>query len=368
MNIVSLIQPSELGSNFRLESGVWHVNFPTTATPPPPISNDPRNIIKNTADGMFVDARDRLSYALVQDNEDQKIRLYSHPQGTSFDIATATLASEIDMLAMNGQFDDIAIDDGVITFTDAQSGLTLTLNTNELQRVGNLVGSDSVSITESAGVMTVSAKINPQEDNLLEVTPGGLQVSKDRIDTIFGDKLADANVHVQLMAPKEEDVISHVIGDQIIDIPKVMLVNTDGAAIALVNNPNALRQSRYHAYPHEVSIKNYRFVDGAPDEGTNAFFSLKVNGQSYFASKPDLMNEDLSIVDGASLYIRRLDGGVVFGCRWLSNEAGREPLHIVMSPSEVQKTFSTKFNDVYRGAKVLANGDLEFILVPPEPA
>ena len=111
MNIISLIQPNELGPDFYLDQGVWKVNFPTTATPPPPISNDARNIIQNVGDGMYVDQRDRLAYAMVQDNQTQKIQLWQFPADEVFDINTATMVSEIDMLAMNGQFDDIAIDD-----------------------------------------------------------------------------------------------------------------------------------------------------------------------------------------------------------------------------------------------------------------
>lgn len=362
MNIVSLIQPSELGSNFRLESGVWHVNFPTTATPPPPISNDARNIIKNTADGMFVDARDRLAYALVQDNTDQKIRLYSHPQGTPFDIATATLASEIDMLAMNGQFDDIAIEDGIITFTDAQTGLTLTLNTNELQRVGNLVGSDSVRISESAGVMTVYAKINPQEDNLLEVTPGGLRVSTDRIDTIFGDKLATADIHVQSMA-RNYDGISHVIGDQITVIPKVALANSAGNVIALVNEPGALEMSNPYEYPTIVRLNNSEVVGDTTTNNTTAHFSMTVNGQLFFASKPDLLSENLSINPNTNFQIYANSEGVI-EIRSDVDMGDFTPIHVVLSPSTEQRRYTTRFLDLYRGAKVLPNGDFEFTLIP----
>ena len=53
MNIISLIQPHEFGPDFYLDQGVWKVNFPTTETPPPPISNDARNIIQNAGDGMY---------------------------------------------------------------------------------------------------------------------------------------------------------------------------------------------------------------------------------------------------------------------------------------------------------------------------
>lgn len=367
MNIISLIQPHELGDDFYLDQGVWKINFPTTATPPPPISNDARNIIKNVADGMFVDQRDRLAYAMVQDNQTQKIQLWQFPADSVFDIATATMVSEIDMLAMNGQFDDIAIDEGVVTFTDVQSGLTLTLNTNELQRVGSIKSSSTIAVTETAGVLKMSVKVDPKESNLFEVTTQGMQVSTDRIDTIFGDKLAAAGIHIQSMA-RNYDGISHVIGDQIIDIPKVQLVNTAGEEIALVNNPyGGARLSSYYSYPDQLDIENFRLIDGLQENNSTAFFSMKVNGQSYFTSKPDLFQEDFSIIPGVDLYLYNFSGGNMrLGVNYIGNV---EPIHVVLSASDAQKVYTRDFfSGPYRGAKVLPNGDLEFVLVPREPS
>ena len=244
MNIISLIQPQELGPDFYLDQGVWHVNFPTTATPPPPISNDARNIIQNVADEMFVDQRDRLAYAMVQDNQTQKIQLWQFPADIEFNINTAIMVSEIDMLGIRGQFDDIAVDRGVVTFTDAQTGLTLTLNTNEFQRVGSIKSTNTVIVTETAGVLKLSAKIDSKANNLLEVTADGLQVSPDKIADIFNAEMATRDVHTQSILPAKEIGLKHVIGDQIINIPKVMLANSAGVALAMVNDPNALEQSR----------------------------------------------------------------------------------------------------------------------------
>lgn len=249
MNIISLIQPSELGPDFYLDQGVWKVKFPTTTTPPPPISNDARNIIQNVGDGMYVDQRNRLAYAMVQDNQTQKIQLWQFPADIAFSTDTATMVSEIDMLAMNGQFDDIAIDEGVVTFTDVQTGSTLTLNTNELQRVGNIKSTDTVTVTETAGVLKFSAKLDPKANNLLEVSAGGLQVAPAKIEQIFNDELAKLDIHTQTIYPNAEIGLEHVIGDQIIDIPKVMLANSAGVALAMVNDPNALEQSRPYQSP-----------------------------------------------------------------------------------------------------------------------
>lgn len=242
MNTVALIQPSELGADFKFEGGKWQVNFPTSATPPPPISNNARNIIKDSA-GMFIDKRDRLAYALIQDNDSQKIRLYSHPQDELFNLESATLASEIDMLAMNGQFDDIAIDEGVITFTDVQTGSTLTLNTNELQRVGSLKASNSVAVAEDVGILKLTAKLDTNPNNLLKVTSGGLEVSPDRIEELFNSKLAAANIHTQEMFKVTDHKVGHVIGDQLLSIPKVRLENTAGVFLGSINDPQTLVRS-----------------------------------------------------------------------------------------------------------------------------
>ena len=254
MNIISLIQPQELGPDFYLDQGVWHVNFPTTATPPPPISNDARNIIQNVADEMFVDQRDRLAYAMVQDKQTQKIQLWQFPADIEFNINTAIMVSEIDMLGIRGQFDDIAVDRGVVTFTDAQTGLTLTLNTNEFQRVGSIKSTNTVIVTETAGVLKLSAKIDSKANNLLEVTADGLQVSPDKIQDIFNAEMATRDVHTQSILPAEEIGLKHVIGDQIINIPKVMLVNSAGGGIALVNDPNSIEQSRFNTNPYTLRI------------------------------------------------------------------------------------------------------------------
>ena len=363
MNIISLIQPHELGPDFYLDQGVWKVNFPTTAAPPPPISNDARNIIQNVGDGMYVDQRDRLAYAMVQDNQTQKIQLWQFPADIAFSTDTATMVSEIDMLAMNGQFDDIAIDEGVVTFTDAQTGLTLTLNTNELQRVGSIKSTNTVNVTETAGVLRLSAKIDPKANNLLEVTAGGLQVSPDKIQDIFNAELAKLDIHTQAILPNEVVGQQHVIGDQIINIPKVALANSAGNVIALVNDPGALEMSNPYKYPTVVRLNNSGVVGEKLMNNTTANFSMTVNGQLFFASKPDLLGEDLSIIPNTNFQIY-VSGDGVMEIRSDVDMGDFTPIHVVLSPSTEQRLFTTQFLDTYRGAKVLPNGDFEFTLIP----
>lgn len=359
MNIISLIQPSELGPDFYLDQGVWKVNFPTTTTPPPPISNDARNIIQNVGDGMYVDQRNRLAYAMVQDNQTQKIQLWQFPADEVFNTDTATMVSEIDMLAMNGQFDDIAIDEGVVTFTDVQTGSTLTLNTNELQRVGNIKSTNTVTVTETAGVLKFSAKLDPKANNLLEVTAGGLQVAPAKIDQIFAAELAKLDVHTQSILPDEGIGLKHVIGDHIIDIPKVMLANSAGVGIALVNDPNALEMSRRYEYPFEVRINNNLGLVN----NTSANFSIMVDGVQYLASKPQITDIDSDSIHpdfeiNCWVYKGVLTIDVV------SNIENPKPMHFVFSPSEEQKVYSNKFLEQYRSAKVLPNGDFSVTMLP----
>lgn len=366
MNIISLIQPQELGPDFVLDQGIWKVNFPSVATPPPPISNDARNIIQNVGDGMYVDQRNRLAYAMVQDNQTQKIQLWQFPADEVFNTDTATMVSEIDMLAMNGQFDDIAIDEGVVTFTDVQTGSTLTLNTNELQRVGNIKSTNTVTVTETAGVLKFSAKLDPKANNLLEVTAGGLQVAPAKIDQIFAAELAKLDVHTQTIVPDEEIGLQHVIGDQIIAIPKLMLANSAGVAIATVNDPGPVVRSRDYQYPEVMSMDNKEVIEGLTYNHTLANFSMTVNGQLFFASKPDLLGEDLSIIPNTDFQIYVNSGGLM---EIRSQIVGGDttPIHVVLSPSTEQRRYTTRFLDLYRGAKVLPNGDFEFTLRPYKP-
>lgn len=360
MNIISLIQPQELGPDFVLDQGIWKVKFPSVATPPPPISNDARNIIQNVGDGMYVDQRNRLAYAMVQDNQTQKIQLWQFPADEVFNTDTATMVSEIDMLAMNGQFDDIAIDEGVVTFTDVQTGSTLTLNTNELQRVGNIKSTNTVTVTETAGVLKFSAKLDPKANNLLEVTAGGLQVAPAKIDQIFAAGLTKLDVHTQTIVPDEGIGLQHVIGDQIIAIPKVQLANSAGDILAEVNDPNALNRSRRYGYPFEVRINNNLGFEN----NTSANFSIMIDGVQYLASKPELTAEDLSSLHPDIQIYRWLNssGVITFGA--VSMIKNPKPMQFVFSPSEEQKVYSTKFLGQYRSAEVLPNGDFSVTMLP----
>ena len=88
MRILSIIQPSEMGSDFRFEDDVWKVNFPAGMgeSGGVPLSTDANNAIGlGSDDGAFISTDLLNSYALTQDNGSKKINLYRFPVGTEFD-------------------------------------------------------------------------------------------------------------------------------------------------------------------------------------------------------------------------------------------------------------------------------------------
>lgn len=139
MEVVKLIQPHEFGDNFIFEAGKWKVKFPPIATSGVEVSKDANNLITLGGDGgMFANATRLHAYALVQDNENMKIHLYRHQADLEFDVANATLINSIDMLELNGQFDDITITDAVVTFKDVQTDTELVFDTDQFLNVTGL--------------------------------------------------------------------------------------------------------------------------------------------------------------------------------------------------------------------------------------
>lgn len=235
MKTISIIQPDELGSDFRLEGGKWKVNFPAVDEPTKVISGDEGNAIKvGTDGGGYISEGLLLAYALVQDTAAGKIQLYSFPAGTEFVLETATLVSTVNLIELNGVFDDVAIDDAVITFTDADSGQTLTLDTKTLQRVANVKGGDAVKVTELAGVLTISVILNDSPDNLIQETPEGLLVSK----TALQDMVAGASgSNAQKITPMNNgEEVCVVVGDEHLVIPQMAIANTKGEIIVLFDD------------------------------------------------------------------------------------------------------------------------------------
>ena len=248
MKNIAILQPSELGSDFTFsqENGVWGVNFPPAVESDVVISANTNNLIKTGSDGgAYVDASKLIAHALMQDNDNQKIHLYRFPAGTVFNQQTATLVGSVDMVEMNGVFDDIAIDGNLITFKDAQTNTTLTLDTDTLQRVSRISSTNSISAATSGGNVSLDVIINPTSDNLLEYAYDGegygLAVSTLKVSEYLDLLIAGINSQqsVRIDVTDGEAVKTRTIGKQGIKIPQLAFVGSNGQHLAYTDDVTA---------------------------------------------------------------------------------------------------------------------------------
>ena len=245
MKNIAILQPSELGSDFTFnqESGVWNVNFPPAVESDVTISANTNNLIKTGSDGGAYLGEDMLcAYAITQDNDNQKIHLYRFPAGTVFNQQTATLVGSVDMVEMNGVFDDIAIDGNKITFKYAQTNATLTLDTDTLQRVSRISSTNSISAVTYGGNVSLDVIINPAYDNLLEYAYDGedygLAVSALKVSEYLDLLIAGINNQqsVRIDVIDDEAVKTRTIGNQGIKIPQLAFVGSSGQHLAYTDD------------------------------------------------------------------------------------------------------------------------------------
>lgn len=248
MKNIAILQPSELGSdfNFSQENGVWGVNFPAAVESDVVVSANTNNLIKTGSDGgAYVDASKLIAHALVQDNENQKIHLYRFPAGTVFNQQTATLVGSVDMVEMNGVFDDIAIVGNKITFKDVQTNSTLTLDTDTLQRVSRISSTNSISAVTSGGNVSLDVIFNPASNNLLEYANNGegngLAVSALKVEEYLATLIANINSQqsVRIDVTAGEAVKTRTIGNQGIKIPQLAFVGSTGQHLAYTDDVTA---------------------------------------------------------------------------------------------------------------------------------
>lgn len=245
MKNIAILQPSELGSDFTFsqEKGVWSVNFPPAVESDVNISANTNNLIKTGSDGgAYVDASKLIAHALMQDNDNQKIHLYRFPAGTVFNQQTATLVGSVDMVEMNGVFDDIAIAGNKITFKDAQTKTTLSLDTDTLQRVSRISSTNSISAVTSGGNVSLDVIINPASDNLLEYAYDGegygLAVSALKVSEYLDRLITNINSQqsVRIDVTGGEAVKTRTIGNQGIKIPQLAFVGSTGQHLAYTDD------------------------------------------------------------------------------------------------------------------------------------
>lgn len=244
MRVIRVIETSELGSDFELIGGLWEIKFPPIEGVKAPLSTDSGNaIVKGTDDGLYVDATKLFNYSLVQDDANKKIHLYQHQAGTAFDVGTAVLIGSIDMVELNGQFDDIAITDAIISFTDVQNSTSHTFDTNLFQKVADLVSDNTIvieNVVDGVAKKTLKAVLSPNVDNVIKLAPDGLMVDPADFpagegaitQTLYINQEPDTNV----LNPTFES-LDHQINDHTINVPVVTLKNAKGVNLGIAVKP-----------------------------------------------------------------------------------------------------------------------------------
>lgn len=242
MKTISIIQPDEFGSDFKYEGGLWHVRFPPGKPNIDPASKNVGNAVKAGSDGGAYLGEDMLcAYAITQDNTTKKIHLYQYPVGGSFSPETATLVSTVNMVDLQAVFDDVAIDGSVITFTDADTGAKMTIDTNTLQRIDGITSSSNVlKLTTLNGVTTpeilVAGFVN-DSPNLLTKSATGLLVDNSVVGKQVAEGLGKAELNNNTyLYDKELNTIRHNVNGNELQIPQIKILNSKGELVGLIDD------------------------------------------------------------------------------------------------------------------------------------
>lgn len=242
MKTISIIQPDEFGSDFRYEGGLWHVRFPPGKPNIDPASKDAGNAVKAGSDGGAYLGEDMLcAYAITQDNVTKKIHLYQYPVGGVFSPETATLVSTVNMVDLQAVFDDVAIDGTVLTFTDADTGAKMTIDTDTLQRIDGITAArDVLKLTTLNGVTSpeiqLAGAIN-DTPNLLTESSAGLLVDGDVVGVTVAESLGQAELNANIYRYDHElNAIRHNVNGNELQIPQIQILNSKGELVGLIDD------------------------------------------------------------------------------------------------------------------------------------
>ncbi len=121
-----------------------------------------------------------LKYQLVSVPAEHKIKLYEYT-GASFDITTATQKGEADISVLEHNTDDTAIEGTVITFTDSDSGESITFDTESPIFSILKANSNAIQLTGDGknGALIATLIVDPDTNNLAKITTNGLMVDKN---------------------------------------------------------------------------------------------------------------------------------------------------------------------------------------------
>ena len=235
MTDVNIIQPQEMGTDFTFDNSTkkWKLTAPT-------LSTDANNSLsKGSDDGLFLDKNSIKQYRIVQDNVARKIKLYSYAVDVGFDVSTAQLIDEVDMVSLDAQVDDVAISNGVLTFTDTQTSTQLVFDTNS--PIYQILHSNTTAINISGdgkySALSIDLIVDTSTDNLLKITANGAVVDKNDILALLNSSGIGATPTIVFSHdPASENLKISIDGvDQTIATSK--LVNTTGDVLGYVISP-----------------------------------------------------------------------------------------------------------------------------------
>ena len=242
MKTISIIQPDEFGRDFKYEGGLWQVRFPPGKPNIDPASKDAGNAVKAGTDGGAYLGEDMLcAYAITQDNVTKKIHLYQYPVGGYFDPVTATLVSTVNMVDLQAVFDDVAIDGTVLTFTDADTGAKLTIDTDTLQRIDGITAArDVLKLTTLNGVTSPEIQLASAIDrapNLLTESSAGLLVDGGMVGEAVAENLGQAELNANIYRYDVElNAIRHNVNGNELQIPQIQILNSKGELVGLIDD------------------------------------------------------------------------------------------------------------------------------------
>ena len=232
---ISVVQPVEMSVNFLFDTieKKWKINNSSL------ISSDSDNILVLEDEKLKVSRSNIKLYRLIQDNAARKILLYQFNANEGFDVSTAQLIDEVDMVSLDAQVDDVAISNGVLTFTDTQTSTQLVFDTNS--PIYQILHSNTTAINISGdgknSALSIDLIVDTSTDNLLKITANGAVVDKNDILALLNSSGIGATPTIVFSHdPASENLKISIDGvDQTIATSK--LVNTSGDVLGYVISP-----------------------------------------------------------------------------------------------------------------------------------
>ena len=232
---ISVVQPVEMSVNFLFDTieQKWKINNSSL------ISSDSDSILVLEDEKLKVSRSNIKLYRLIQDNAARKILLYQFNANESFDVSTAQLINEVDMVSLDAQVDDVAISNGVLTFTDTQTSTQLVFDTNS--PIYQILHSNTTAINISGdgknSALSIDLIVDTSTDNLLKITANGAVVDKNDILALLNSSgSGSAPTIVFSHDPTAQNLKISIDGvDQ--TIATSTLVNTSGDVLGHVISP-----------------------------------------------------------------------------------------------------------------------------------